>query len=60
MQDALRSIKFYAACHEDLWPYQVSGFDVKPLPDRYNEANGHKLTQYERRTQKTPIKSLSE
>ena len=51
VQDALRSLKFYGACQEDLWPYRASDFDVKPSPDCYTEAKGHKLTQYERLTQ---------
>lgn len=48
LRDGIKAIAGYGFCSEEVWPYDVSKFKVKPSVAAYSEARLHKALQYER------------
>ena len=48
LRDALKALSRWGVCREDLWPYQEDMLTNEPPPACYADADGHKITKYER------------
>jgi C1A family cysteine protease len=46
MRDAMKAVKKYGICTEELWPYIPSKFNVKPSSDCYIDARARNITNY--------------
>lgn len=51
IRDGVKSIVQQGVCPEDIWPYNISKFIVKPPDNCYVEAMKHQAIRYERITQ---------
>jgi len=45
---ALKSIRKFGVCKEELWPYQEDRVTKKPTTDAYQDAIGNTISKYER------------
>jgi len=45
---AIEGIVDYGICSEDLWPYDIKKFDVRPSPEAYADAKKRTLENYRR------------
>ena len=48
LRDSLKALNRWGVCHEGLWPYKESKFADVPPPASYADAEGHKITKFER------------
>ncbi len=48
LRDGIKTLKKTGYCHEDLWPYFISLFDVKPSKHCYIQASRHRIESYHR------------
>jgi C1A family cysteine protease len=48
VRDAIKSLAQYGDCAEDLWPYEIAKFTVKPKAKCYKKASKHQALQYAR------------
>jgi C1A family cysteine protease len=48
IRDGIKSIAKEGVCFEDLWPYDISKFTVRPTPDCYQAALKTRAVQYSR------------
>jgi C1A family cysteine protease len=47
LRDGIKTVAQYGDCHEELWPYDIVKFAVKPLPVCYDEAIKYQALSYE-------------
>jgi hypothetical protein len=47
IRDGLKSMAQYGCCSEELWPYDISKFDVRPTPECYIDGAQRLVTRYE-------------
>lgn len=48
IRDGIKSVGQQGACHENLWPYDISQFAVKPPDPAYADAKKHVAVSYQR------------
>jgi C1A family cysteine protease len=48
LRNAFRSIDIWGICSEDIWPYDISKFDLKPSDESYADALRRRLRSYTR------------
>ncbi|HKV44221.1 MAG TPA: C1 family peptidase [bacterium] len=48
IRDAIKCVAAQGVCSEDLWPYRVPRFEVKPSPRCYRAASAHRAIRYQR------------
>jgi C1A family cysteine protease len=48
IRNSMKSIYIYGACHENMWPYNISTFTNKPTSKCYIEAKNHRAICYKR------------
>ena len=48
IRDAVKQLNSLGACHEDIWPYQIPKFPIKPLAKCYAQAKKDQVIQYSR------------
>lgn len=48
IRDGIKSINSVGVCHEDLWVYDISKFNVTPPDECYKDAENHKCVKYQR------------
>lgn len=48
LRDGLKSVSKFGICSEDLWPYIIENFDVKPTDVCYVDAKKRKLLKYQK------------
>ncbi|HLW59820.1 MAG TPA: C1 family peptidase [bacterium] len=48
IRDAIKCVAARGACSEDLWPYRVPRFEIKPSPRCYRTAISHRAVRYQR------------
>lgn len=46
IRDAIRSVKHFGICSEDIWPYSQQNFSFHPTEESYNDAKKRKLKHY--------------
>lgn len=46
IRSAIRGVYYYGVCKEELWPYDIEKFNVKPTDDCYLEAKTRYITEY--------------
>jgi C1A family cysteine protease len=46
IRDGIKSINSQGICHESMWPYTISQFNVKPNPECYQDGLLHKSIRY--------------
>jgi C1A family cysteine protease len=54
IRDGIKSVNRQGACSENLWPYDISKFTVKPPVAAYQAALQHKAVSYQRVTRSLP------
>jgi C1A family cysteine protease len=54
LRDGIKSVSKLGACHEDLWPYDISKFTEKPSKAAYADAKNHTAVAYQRVTRDLP------
>lgn len=54
IRDGIKSVNKQGACHEDLWPYDISQFTIKPPEQCYQDALLHTSLSYQRVRQDLP------
>jgi len=47
LRHALKALKLYGICREDIWPYIPEKFDDKPSPEAYADGVKRQIKQYE-------------
>lgn len=58
LRDGMKTVASQGVCAETLWPYNINAFEIKPSPDCYTAALGHKALKYLRLSQDaTTLKS---
>ncbi len=48
LRDGIKTLKNYGSCSEDMWPYVVKRFAVKPPAACYSDAKNHIIVSYHR------------
>lgn len=48
MRDGIRATKEYGVCKEELWPYDVTKFNVKPTQECYDDGSTRTIKNYRR------------
>lgn len=48
LRDGIKTINRIGVCDEQLWPYDINKFSVKPLTDCYIQAERNRAVKYER------------
>jgi len=48
LRDGIKTLKKIGYCREDIWPYVIPRFDVKPPQSCYLEAGSHRIESYYR------------
>lgn len=48
LRDSIKALAKYGTCDENLWPYDITRFTIKPNEDHYKDAELHKITEYRR------------
>ncbi len=48
IKDAIRAVKHFGICSEDVWPYDYQNFSVNPTEESYIDAKKRKLKSYHR------------
>ena len=48
IRDAVKGIAHFGICNEELWPYNIGMFDVKPSPECYRDGSYRVAPKYER------------
>lgn len=46
LRSVLKAAKIYGICEENIWPYNVDKFNIKPNDEAYNDATKRKITEY--------------
>lgn len=46
IRDGLKAVKFYGACREDLWPYDIKKFNQQPPAVCYVDATKRNISEY--------------
>lgn len=46
IKDAIRSIKHFGVCSEDVWPYSQQNFSFNPTEESYKDAKARKIKNY--------------
>jgi C1A family cysteine protease len=54
IRDGIKSVAKQGAPHEDIWPYDISKFKVKPPAKAYSDATKHQALLYQRVNQTLP------
>lgn len=50
IRDAIKAVDRYGICREELWPYKIENFAIKPSTESYNDARHRTLKKYYRIT----------
>lgn len=50
LRDGLKSIAKFGICSEELWPYDVEKFNVRPTDECYEDAKKRKILKYQKLT----------
>jgi C1A family cysteine protease len=58
MRDAIKALYTYGCCPEDLWPYDITKFAIKPSDDCYVMAAKHKISHYSSITSLRQMKTI--
>jgi C1A family cysteine protease len=48
LRDGLKAIKKYGICTEDLWPYDIEQWNIKPSDEAYEDAKKRSILQYQK------------
>jgi len=48
LRDGMKSISKFGICSEDLWPYDIEKFDVRPYDECYKDAEKRKILKYQK------------
>jgi C1A family cysteine protease len=48
LRDGLKAIKKYGICAEDLWPYDIEQWNIKPSDEAYEDAKKRSILQYQK------------
>jgi C1A family cysteine protease len=48
LRDGLKAIKKFGICTEELWPYNIDKFDVRPTEECYEDAKKRNLLTYQK------------
>jgi C1A family cysteine protease len=46
LRDAIKAVRSYGICTEEVWPYRIDYFDDRPTDEAYNDAKTRTLTNY--------------
>lgn len=48
IRDGMKAVADAGVCDEEIWPYDITKFNIKPPQKAWNAANRHHITSYER------------
>jgi C1A family cysteine protease len=50
LRDGMKSLSKYGICCEEIWPYDVTKFEVRPPEEAYEDAKKRKILKYQKLT----------
>jgi C1A family cysteine protease len=48
LRDGMKSLTKFGVCSEDLWPYDIDKFDIRPCEECYEDAKKRKILKYQK------------